>query len=77
MVLRMRYGTMRHFADQKGLKRQQLSDFLRRTSSTAKPAVAEEFGCQPDQFEISEDSTDVEVGSKRSKRTHRQNAEAK
>ncbi|NML88382.1 transcriptional regulator [Sphingobium sp. TB-6] len=76
-ILRMRYGTMGKFSQSHGLNEYQLRDFLRGRSSTAKEVVAQELGIDPDQLTISTDSTNVEFHSRRSKRSHRQNAEAR
>lgn len=76
-ILRMRYGTMEKFSQSHGLKQYALRDFLRGRSSTAKAAVAQELGVKPDQLTISENSTNVELHSRRAKRSHRQNAEVR
>lgn len=73
-ILRMRYGTMERFSENKGLKRYALRDFLRGQSSTAKPAVAKELGVTPDQLIVSKNSTNVEFDSRLGRRKHRQNA---
>jgi lambda repressor-like predicted transcriptional regulator len=76
-AIRMRHGTLAAFAAVHRLEAQAVRDLLRGMSSTAKPYVAELLGVEPDQLVISRDSTDVELHSAGSKRSHRLNAEGR
>ena len=72
----MRHGTLKRFAEARGVSGQSVRDYLRGQSTTVHPIVAAELGYQPDQFEISRDSTNVDRSSKLVDRSHRLNAEA-
>lgn len=51
----MRCGTLRQFAEDRGLNEQQVRDYLRLRSGTAHIAVATLLGIDPDHFILSRD----------------------
>lgn len=50
--LRKRFGSLEAFCEARGLESQQVRDLLRGKSSTARAAVANELGIDPDHFVI-------------------------
>lgn len=75
--IRIAFGSFAVFAEAHGLNDQQIRDCLRGMSVTAKPAIAELLGVDPDQLHISRNSTAVESASSKPAAPHRLNAEAR
>ncbi|MCC7393812.1 MAG: helix-turn-helix domain-containing protein [Sphingomonadaceae bacterium] len=75
--LRMRYGSLGRFAADFGLNEDQVRDFLRSRSKTAKKAVAEVLGVDPEHLILSR-AVPIrgQTATANAERAHGENAEA-
>lgn len=70
-AIRMKFGSIKAFADAHDLQPQGIRDLLRGTSSTGKDAVAKLLEVNPDHLVITRGSTFVEPSSNDSRQPHR------
>ena len=70
-AIRMKFGSIRAFADANELSAQGVRDLLRGTSSTAKDTVAKLLNVDPDHLVITRGSPFVESSSNASTVAHR------
>lgn len=75
--IRIKCGTLVRFAEENGLNEEQVRDFLRGRSNTAKAAVARLLGVDADHFVLSRAVPVRGVDTAIADRTHRLSAEAK
>lgn len=75
--IRKRFGTIENFALSRDIKPMLVFDLLRGRSSTVSKIVAEAIGVDPDHFQVSRDSKQLEVNTKAKGGAHSLNAGAK